>query len=878
MANWFRSLLRKKSNQALMQQQPGKHRISLAEIALTGGGLRIRDVSNVQWFPPGQPINPVSPPGTPPRRFAYTPLTNINWSSRDGQIDFATLRRFSNYTLVRAIIESVLDRLCSETWDFRLIAQDNQTKADYKKRNASDPRIKALKQFFKKPDGWQNFRTWTRGLYDDMLVIDAASIWLQRDSTGAIASLVQIDGSQVFPLLDETGQQPDPGRLLVQTAKPDKKSAEGRKALKDYLQKVKQNKGNVIGDSSRGTQAVQGGSPAFQLTPYGFPAQEMTAQELVYAVRNRKTYRKYGFSIVEQGLAMIALGLGRQDWQAAWYTSGNCPEMMIFLPPEVPVSKVEEYNGMLDSILTGQLSNRRKALFLPGSGTDGGKNPQVIFPKQSEEVLKDTFDEWLARYFCFVFGMSPTAFIKQVNRATAENMSEQSEEQGLQPYIDWMNDTLNEIIQNQFGFDDIEATTKTREEQDAEKQAAIDQIYVSTGIKTIDEVREQNGDDPFGLPETSQPMIITKTGAVPVSVDHQVEQEQTKISAGVKPDPTAPKEPPGKVPSRTGTEGNGRPPKGGKRAEKAVAAPYYQGATDIDPSDSRHNWPELSPSLLSTKSLSSAARVEVALRKTFRKSKEAAIRGVNGLVARPAEKVLSQMLESLRKDSPEDSSDDQYIDELAGAIYSEAVPYFQELAIELAQPYEDSALSGVQTGALQLNIDDVDLLNSINMQASEWARARAAELVGMKRDLEGNLVPNPDAKWAITDTTRQDLRDIIADSFIGNTNWDDFKTNLKAALESSNTFSDARAAMIARTEIARSQMGSSLDVWKKSGIVTRIQWLATGDDPCPICLENDSVEVALGDAFPSGATSILESHPRCECMVRAIAFAVPAVP
>ena len=1008
---WFR-----KNKNAGLVHQPGKQRLTLSEIANTGGSLRIRDISNALWFPAGQPITPVAPKGTPPRRYAYQPLTNINWSGRDGALDFATLRRFSNYSIVRAIIESVLDRLCSETWDFRLIQEVGEKQTDYKERNASDARLKGLRQVFRKPDGWQNFRTWSRGLYEDMLTLDAASIWEQRDTSGKIASHVQIDGALVFPLVDETGQQPDPNRNLVQTS--------SKKADRAYLDKVTQKGGTVIKSSKkvRGetvtTTAVQGGSPAFQLTPYGYPAQEMTANELIYAVRNRKTFRRYGFPIVEQAIAIIALGLARQDFQAAYYQSGNVPEFIAFLPPDVPVTKAEELNGYLDSILTGQLGNRRKGFFLPSYGSE--KSPNIVFPKANDEVLKDMFDEWIARVLCFFFGMSPTAFVKQTNRATAEQMSEESEEQGLQPYLDWMKDTLNEIVQNQYGFDDIEAVTGTRKEQDALKQAQIDQIKVSTGMKTLDELREENGDDPYDLPETKIPVIITATGVVP--------WDGSPLSnAPPPPEPQPPANGNGNKPP-----GKKTPPKGGSQPPPKKKGPQKADGNELD---SRHNWPTLSPGILSTKSHSARVRTEVALQKCFRNAKAAAIRGVNGLVARPkqtAEKALADMLldlrkrdfdsvqfnlasadaarvlaidlnaddldpkgrdknphvtvlfgfknvavdeieeatkgigevsitlgdliafpegdhgvpliievesekllelhdklsqipnhyshpsyiphicvgylkpgtaekyveagnplkgetfvlsdlefsgkdgtlvslEKLRKDLPEDS-DDAYIDGMASELWYHTEPQFSPLASELSTPFEESALSGVQQGALQMNIEDAGLLDGLNFQAAEWARARAAELVGMKRDLEGNLVPNPDAKWAITETTRQDLRDTIKAAFEEETDWAKFKMGLKEALQSSNTFSDSRAEMIARTEIGRAQGGSMWDVWKKSGMAKRLIWEAVGVEPCPECLMNDQQEVEFGEPFPSGAYSTLDSHPRCSCLVRVIGF------
>lgn len=1029
------ALFRKNKNSAYGQEPGTKTRLSLGQIAATGGSQQIRDVSTALWFPAGQPIRPVAPPGTPPRRMAYQPLTNINFSGRDGGVNFGALRQFSRYSIVRAIIESVLDRLCSEDWDFRIIAQDDETKKDYKKRNATDPRIKALKKFFRKPDGWQNFRTWSRGLYDDMLVLDAASIWLQREGDplrtggelGPIASLVQIDGATVFPLVDETGQQPDPtgSRYLAATS--------NKKADRGYLNKVKGARGKITGNASNGTQSVQGGSPAFQLTPYGFPAQEMTADELVYAVRNRKTFAKFGFSIVEQALAIIALGLARQDFQAAYYTSGNVPEFIAFLPPDCPVSKAEELNGYLDSILTGQLGNRRKGFFLPSYGSE--KSPNIVFPKANDEVLKDVFDEWLARVLCFFFGMSPTAFIKQVNRATADNMSQESEEQGLQPYLDWMKDTLDGIVQDQLGFEDIEAVTGTRKEQDEEKQANIEKVYVSVGIKTLNDLREENGDDPYAIPEADMPMIITATGAQPIGMQHQIEQKQAQISAGVIPDPNAPPEPPGGTPGKPGKPGK-KPPTGKPAAKKEWEEFGDYGFlskkkdTDADVTDSRHDWPTISPGILSRKTSAARVRTEIAIQKCFRAARSAAIARASSIRPRSAESELKRVLDGLLRkvrafDSvqynldPRDArsvlgipvddkdlaakgrelephvtvlfglheqpladinsitdgvgpidvvlgdfiafpegpdgvplviavasdklnalhdalsalpnsdshpkyqghitvgylnpgtgtaakyleagnplfgermtlsdivfsgkdktmvplakadDDEEHIKEMADDIYEAIRPYFESLAMELANPYEDSALSGVQIGALQMNVDDAGMLNSINQQASDWARERAAELVGMAMDEEGTLIPNPNAKWAITDTTRQDLRDIVADSFIGNTDWEDFKTNIKAALESSRTFSDARAEMIARTEMGRAQGGSTWQVWKKSGLVTTLLWEATGPDPCVLCLMNDQQEVPFGKAFPSGAYSTLDSHPNCQCQVRAVAF------
>ena len=823
----------KKNKNAAVAQQPGKQRLTLPQMSQTGGTLSIRDVSNSLWFPAGQPIHPVAPKGTPPRRYAYQPMTNINFTGRDGGVDFRTLRNFASYPICRLIIETVLDKLCGIKWEINLIAEEGETKKQVAERASGDMRIKEVQDFLKFPDGWQNFRTWLRGLADDMLVGDCATVWLCRDSDQKIASLIQIDGALVFPLVDETGQQPDAGRVLVQTS--------SKKADKDYLGKAKQ----------------PSGSPAFQLTPYGFPAQEMTADELIYAVRNRKTYTKYGLGIVEQALSIIALGMGRLDFQAAYYSSGNVPEFIAFMPPDVVISKVEEANEYLDSILKGNLGNRRKGFYLPSYGTD--KAPNIIFPKVNEQVLKDEFDEWLARVMCFAFGISPTAFIKSMNRASAEQYAEMAEEEGLQPYIDWAEDLLNLIIQEKLGYYDLQIAPQTRKEMDAEKQAQINQINISYGMKTLNEIREFNGDDPIEEEWANVPVLITPTGGVvrwdgePMSDLQQAALDQATANAKNAANPPEPKLPGSPAnppePKLPGSPAGKPPaPAANKKPAKPAKKTLKSDMHDNSAADSRHNWPQVSFDRITNASHMARVAVEDSLRKCFSKSK--AIIGMNGLAARPA---------AVGKADDGDNADDEFMDSFWPQVEQE----FNVIPTEIAPNLEKAAKSGLQSSILSLGVDDIDYISLANTEAQTWATNRAAEMVG-KKWVDGMLVDNPDAQWSITQTTRDDIRKIIADGFADKSDMGDIVSKIN-----DQVFDDARAKMIARTEIGRAQMGAQVDTWKKTGLVKSLVWEAIGEDPCDECDMNDGEEVEFGKAFPSGAYSTMDSHPNCSCIVYA---------
>jgi hypothetical protein len=157
-----------------------------------------------------------------------------------------------------------------------------------------------------------------------------------------------------------------------------------------------------------------------------------------------------------------------------------------------------------------------------------------------------------------------------------------------------------------------------------------------------------------------------------------------------------------------------------------------------------------------------------------------------------------------------------------------------------------------------------EVVELVNEHAREWAAHRAAGLVGMRRNPDGSLVPNPNAKWAITETTRDSIRDLVADAVDEGWSVDTFKDEL---IES-HAFSASRAETIARTELADAHVSGNLDAWNETGIVTGKQSILGSehdlDDMC-----NDNAEegpIPLDADFPSGHQGP-PYHPNCVCDV-----------
>jgi SPP1 gp7 family putative phage head morphogenesis protein len=215
-----------------------------------------------------------------------------------------------------------------------------------------------------------------------------------------------------------------------------------------------------------------------------------------------------------------------------------------------------------------------------------------------------------------------------------------------------------------------------------------------------------------------------------------------------------------------------------------------------------------------------------------------------------------------------------FSDLLLAAIEAE----WQNLPVEIQPALESASLAGVGQGMLQIEFSNAGLIASANDVARSYAQDRAAELVGMRRDLEGNLVENPDARWAISDTTREKIREIVAESFTEDTPLDEVKDAIQEALEEEATgrgiFSEERAELIARTEVSNAQNGGNYSVWRESDVVATIRWITAEDElVCPTCEDNDNKVVRIGQPFPSGDL-YPGAHPLCRCGVVVHSMAV----
>ena len=207
------------------------------------------------------------------------------------------------------MIETRKDQIAAMNWTVR----PRLTGA----RAGAAARSGAIRDFLAMPDRRHDFATWLRMLIEDMLVIDAATLYPRYARSGSLYALDVVDGATIKPLIAEDGRSPAP---------PD---------------------------------------PAYQQVLHGVPAADFATDELLYLPRNVRSHRLYGFSPVEQIALTINIALRREQATLDYYNTGSIPDSFATLPKEWTVDQIRQFQDYFDALMSGNLARRRMVKFMP---------------------------------------------------------------------------------------------------------------------------------------------------------------------------------------------------------------------------------------------------------------------------------------------------------------------------------------------------------------------------------------------------------------------------------------------------------------------------------------------------------------------------------
>lgn len=588
-------------------------------VARVAAGLRYALTGNApdEWFGPMTPPAPAvtqenaEAAGVAGRQFDYRVGINVDMRPRSGEaIGFPELRAFAdNYDLLRLVIETRKDQLCSSAWVIQ--PRDEKLK--------DDARCKTAMEFFRMPDGEHGWEDWLRMLLEDLFVIDAPTLYVRKTLGGKLYALEPVDGATIKRVIDATGRTPADG-------------------------------------------------PAYQQILKGVPAVDYTRDELIYKPRNLRTNKIYGFSLVEQIVNTVNIGLRRQIMTTSYFTEGTVPDALAGVPESWTVEQIQVFQKYWDELLSDDMASRRKLKFVPG---EISKN----FHETKQPPLKDLFDEWLARIVCYCFSIDVTPFVAQVNRSVAETNREQSLAEGRAPIEQWVKSLVDMALAKFFGWADLEFVWQEGELVDPIKRAERHKLYVDAKVLHPDEVRAELGKPPL-TPEQKADLSPPPPAQLAGPDDEGDD------------DPDKPAGPGKKVGDKKDDKALGK--------KKALLKPINRERPAV------------------TKA---AAAIRKACLAYFDEIRES--------VAGQLGKALN---DTGKADDPED--DEDFVTTIiAGIDLGDWAALVAVLGTELAALYVEAAKKAAQQIGAKLSVNALDLANE---HAIKFARQRAAEMVGMK--------------------------------------------------------------------------------------------------------------------------------------------------
>jgi 8-oxo-dGTP pyrophosphatase MutT (NUDIX family) len=486
-------------------------------------------MSPIQPTPVDEPPFPGGMPG--PRWWQY----RVGWNlptppGTEGLklTSFENLKILSEkYSIARSCIDIRIEEIRSLEWDITLTTDaakayqgDRNMMRDFGERKAQ------AKRFFRHPDpDFWNFDSFLNAFLEEIFVYDALSLVFRpkfgsvfgRGGRGLLGSdldsLNLVAGMTMRPLVDIHGGIPRPPAPAYQ----------------QFLYGVPRSDYMTI---ATGADIDQGGLA-------GAEVNEFSSDIMLYAPYWRRRETPYGFPPVERALLPIISGLQKQEFQLDYFTEGTIPAVYISPgDPNITPTQIGELQNALNA-LAGDPAYHLKVVVLP---------PGSKVEPQRPVDLSDSFDFLVMNQVAMAFDIQPTelGIIPNIGstpsgpgassvRFAGQEKRDIKSRVSAKPLLKWICDIFNYVLQDickqpdmQFQFEGL---------VDDEDKQAITELgvqQVQNGIASIDEIRERLDLPPWGLPETSEPVLFTATGALPLGMSTELIQStiQSNNTAG----------------------------------------------------------------------------------------------------------------------------------------------------------------------------------------------------------------------------------------------------------------------------------------------------------------------------------------------------------
>lgn len=310
-------------------------------------------------------------------------------------------------------------------------------------RGPEEATVARLTAWLAQPAPGMSWRQWVGMVVEDILVLDAACLYVWRRRNGDLYALLPVDAATIAVLQDERGLTPAPPAIAYEQ--------------------------QIMGRARVG----------------------LTTAELIYESLNPRTYSPYGLSPVEVVLYGAYLHYRRLTGHGDLLDSGNVPAFFGELPEGWSTTQIAEFQEFWDAVTKAR----------PQLGRWGPHGANVTFPPRVNEDV--TFDEYLTRLICAVLEVQPQelGFTADVNRATGDVQEEITLRRSVRPLALLLAEVMDQAFRLT-GYDEYEFYFPELEERSQAEIRADAQTYIPLGVLTVNEVRAELDREP--LPDEAQ--------------------------------------------------------------------------------------------------------------------------------------------------------------------------------------------------------------------------------------------------------------------------------------------------------------------------------------------------------------------------------------
>lgn len=361
----------------------------------------------------------------------------------DSLVSVQTLRTLADtYDVLRACINHLKREVRSVP--FEIVARDKSAKPS----RSLEKRVALAATFFERGGGVGGagtlYRHFESKLFEDALIVGACANYHEYSRGGEWLQCDMIDASTIRPVTDYFGWAPtDPEAI------------------------------------------------AYEQWVMGVYVCGMRRRDLTYDGLHAASWQPYFMSPVEWLVRVINAAIQADNWNVTWLTDGTAPSDAYAAPKEWSADQVIQFATWWEALKSGNPSARQKTAFLPGGTTNIGT------PSRKDQDFQQ-YELWLLRRTCSIMGVAPASigYSGEQYKVSQDASMSQTTEFGAGDLLTLRKAILDDILER-VGFGDLEVVDVSASQETAKDRAATNQILISSGQRTINEVRKADGEDPI---------------------------------------------------------------------------------------------------------------------------------------------------------------------------------------------------------------------------------------------------------------------------------------------------------------------------------------------------------------------------------------------